>query len=58
MRTLSAALLLATSPISKIFKFGKQPVSLGVQGGYYAVSPPGGPEWRLRAIATFLFPTG
>jgi hypothetical protein len=30
--------------VSKIFKFGKQPVSLGVQGGYFAVSPPGGPE--------------
>ena len=30
----------------------------GVQGGYFAVSPPGDPEWRVRAIATFLFPTG
>jgi hypothetical protein len=33
---------------TKIFKFGRQPVSLGVQGGYFAVSPPGGPEWRVR----------
>jgi hypothetical protein len=43
---------------NKVLRFGKQPVSLGVHGGSFAVSPPGGPEWRLRLFATFLFPTG
>jgi hypothetical protein len=42
--------------VSRIFKFGGQRVSLGVQGRVYAVSPDGGPEWGARAIATFLFP--
>jgi hypothetical protein len=42
--------------VSRIFKFGKQRVSLGVQGRVYAVSPDGGPEWGARAVATFLFP--
>jgi hypothetical protein len=42
--------------VSRIFKFGNQRVSLGVQGRVYAVSPDGGPEWGARAVATFLFP--
>ena len=42
--------------VSKIFKFGEQRVSLGMQGRVYATSPEGGPEWGVRAIATFLFP--
>lgn len=42
--------------ISKIFQFGKQPVSLGVTGRYYAVTPEEGPEWGVRLTATFLFP--
>jgi hypothetical protein len=42
--------------VSRIFKFGNQRVSLGVQGRVYAVSPDGGPEWGARATATFLFP--
>jgi hypothetical protein len=42
--------------VSRIFKFGAQPVSLGVQGRYYAVSPDDGPEWGVRFVSTFLFP--
>jgi hypothetical protein len=42
--------------VSHIFKFGDQPVSLGVQGRYYAVTPPYGPTWGARFNATFLFP--
>lgn len=43
--------------VSKIFKMGKQPVSLGVMGRYYAAAPEEGPEWGVRLTATFLFPT-
>jgi hypothetical protein len=42
--------------VSRIFKFGGQPVSLGVQGRYYLVSPPDGPAWGARFNMTFLFP--
>ena len=42
--------------ISKIFKFGDRPISLGVQGRYYVVRPVNGPEWGARFIATLLFP--
>jgi hypothetical protein len=44
--------------VSHIYNFGKQPVSLGVGGRVYAETPDEGPEWGLRAVATFLFPTG
>jgi hypothetical protein len=42
--------------VSKIFKMGTQPVSLGVMGRYYAVTPEEGPDWGVRLTATFLFP--
>jgi hypothetical protein len=42
--------------VSHIFKFGSQPVSLGLQGRYYAIRPEGGPEWGIRFTSTFLFP--
>lgn len=42
--------------VSRIFKFGEQRVSLGLTGRVYAVSPEDGPEWGVRAVATFLFP--
>lgn len=49
-----------TAPInvtlSKIFKFGEQPVSLGITGRYYAITPPDGPRWGARFTANFLFP--
>jgi hypothetical protein len=44
--------------ISHVYKFGKQPVSLDVGGRWYADTPEGGPNWGLRAVVTFLFPTG
>ena len=44
--------------ISHIYNFGKQPVSLALDGRVYPVTPDEGPEWGLRAVATFLFPTG
>jgi hypothetical protein len=44
--------------ISHIYNFGKQPVSLALDGRVYAVTPDEGPEWGLRAVATFLLPTG
>ena len=44
--------------VSHIYNFGKQPVSLAVGGRYYVETPEDGPDWGLRAIVTFLFPTG
>jgi hypothetical protein len=44
--------------VSHVYNFGKQPVSLAVGGRYYATTPEDGPDWGLRAIVTFLFPTG
>jgi hypothetical protein len=43
--------------VSKLLKFGAQPVSLSAGVGYYAVSPQGGPQgFRGRLVMTFLFP--
>lgn len=42
--------------VSKVFSFGKQHVSLGIAGQYYAVKPAYGPDWGVRFTATFLFP--
>lgn len=42
--------------VSHLYKFGQQRVSLGVDAKVYAVSPDDGPDWGLRAVATFLFP--
>jgi hypothetical protein len=44
--------------VSHVYNFGSQPVSLALGGRYYAETPDEGPEWGLRAVATFLFPTG
>ncbi len=45
--------------VSKLVRFGNQPVSFQVGGGYWAHTPDGGPEdWRFRFSTTFLFPTG
>jgi hypothetical protein len=42
--------------VSKLVRFGQQPVSLGVGARYYADSPAGGPHgWGVRLIMTFLF---
>lgn len=42
--------------VSKVFTFGKQHVSLGLTGQYYAEKPKSGPDWGARFTATFLFP--
>lgn len=42
--------------VSHVVKFGKQPVSLGVGGKYYAERPKYGPEWGFRFVMTLLFP--
>jgi hypothetical protein len=44
--------------VSHIYDFGKQPVSLAVGGRWYADTVEDGPDWGLRAVVTFLFPTG
>lgn len=45
--------------VSKLTKFGTQPVSLGAGVRYWAESPDSGPEgFGARASITFLFPTG
>lgn len=43
---------------SRIYHFGHQPVSLAVGGRWYPETPREGPNWGLRGIVTFLFPTG
>jgi hypothetical protein len=43
--------------VSKLVKFGDQPISLFAGARYWAESPKGGPEgFGLRAGLTFLFP--
>ncbi|WP_411956177.1 transporter [Arvimicrobium flavum] len=42
--------------ISKVTKFGKQPVSLQLGGRVYLDGPDDGPEWGIRTTITFLFP--
>lgn len=42
--------------LSHIYHFGDQPVQLSAGGRVYMDSPDGGPDWGLRAVATFLFP--
>src|SRR6059036_4275175 len=44
--------------VTQILKIGKQPISIGVGGRYYADSPRYGPDWGLRFIVTLLYPTG
>lgn len=43
--------------VSKLTKFGNQPVSIGGGVRYWAESADGGPhDWGLRLVVTFLFP--
>ena len=42
--------------VSKLFRFGEQPVQIGLGGRYFFDGPSGGPEWGLRLSVTFLFP--
>ncbi|WP_260691828.1 transporter [Rhizobium leguminosarum] len=43
--------------VSKVVKFGSQPVSLTAGARYWATAPENGPDgWGLRVAMTFLFP--
>ena len=43
--------------VSKLFRIGKQPISMGVAARYYADSPSSGPHgWGARFVVTLLFP--
>jgi hypothetical protein len=42
--------------ISKVTLLGKRPVSFSAGGGPAVASPAGRSDWRLRFVATFLFP--
>jgi len=44
--------------VAQILKIGKQPISIGVAGKYYADTPRYGPDWGVRFIVTLLYPTG
>lgn len=44
--------------VGQLFKIGGQPMQFTVGGRYYVESPDGGPEWGVRAVLTFLFPSG
>lgn len=43
---------------SKVNKIGDQLVSYAIGGRVYLDKPTGGPDWGLRIVVTFLFPTG
>jgi len=45
-----------TVSVSKVTRFGKLPVSLGLGIRSYAEAPPGSPSWGLRFVFTPLFP--
>ena len=42
---------------AQLLKLGRLPVQFTVGGRYYAEAPRGGPDWGLRFVVTFLFPT-
>jgi hypothetical protein len=42
--------------VSKVTLLGKRPVSFSLAAGRTIASPDGGPDWRFRLAATFLFP--
>jgi hypothetical protein len=42
--------------LSRIFRFGTQPVSFQIDGRYYALTPIDGPRWGARFAVVFLFP--
>jgi hypothetical protein len=44
--------------VSKVFKLGALPVSLGLFGRYWAEGPASAPEWGMRFVVTFLLPKG
>lgn len=42
--------------VQQLLKAGKQPLTLQLDGRYYAEGPSGGPEWGLRFQISLLFP--
>lgn len=42
--------------VTKLTKFGNQPVSLILRGYYNALRPENGPDWQLQAQVSLLFP--
>lgn len=42
--------------VSKLTKFGPFPMNIGGGFGVFTAAPDGGPDWRLRFIATLLLP--
>jgi hypothetical protein len=42
--------------VSKVTRLGPFPFSLGGGVGYYVEKPEGGPDWKLRMIATLILP--
>jgi hypothetical protein len=43
--------------VSKVSHFGPLPASYGAGAGVFVVSPPGGPEWKIRSVVTLMLPT-
>jgi hypothetical protein len=42
--------------VSQLLRLGRRPISVGLAYGNYVESPDGGPNWKLRASLTLLFP--
>ena len=42
--------------IGRVFKIGKQPVNMRIQGLYNVERPTGAPDWTIQAQVTLLFP--
>ncbi len=42
--------------VSKVFKIGKMPISVGIGGRYYVDKPTGGPDWGVRLAITLVLP--
>ena len=42
--------------LGRLFRIGKQPINLSMQGFYHVESPDLGPDWSLRVTMAFLFP--
>jgi hypothetical protein len=41
--------------IGKVFRLGKLPINVQLQGFYNALTPDNGPHWQLRSQLTFIF---
>jgi hypothetical protein len=42
--------------VGKVTTLGKRPISFQLGAGYFVEKPTGGPDWKLRAAVTLLFP--